>query len=134
MTREAAETILKAFFDRFKTRDVEGILDTLTDDVTWWVAGKPDRLPGAGIKNKKQVEKMLRALLSRMKGGLAFTIKGLLVDGDTVAVELEGYGELDNGRIYNNEYHTVMRLRGDKIADVREYLDTLHVHATFFEP
>jgi len=51
-----------------------------------------------------------------------------------VAVELEGYGELDNGRIYNNEYHTVMRLRGDKIADVREYLDTLHVHATFFEP
>ena len=132
MTREDAEAILRAFFDCFARRDISGILGYLADDVTWWVAGKRDRLPGAGTKNRAQVEKMILALFSRLKGGLSFSVKGILMDGDTAAIELEGLAELHSGRIYNNEYHTVMRLRDAKIVVVREYLDTLHVQDTFF--
>jgi hypothetical protein len=48
------------------------------------------------------------------------------------AIELESYGELRNGRVYNNEYHTLLTIRDGKIREVREYLDTQHVLATWF--
>lgn len=41
-------------------------------------------------------------------------------------------GELKNGRVYDNRYHIAMTFRDGKISAVREYLDTQHVHATWF--
>ena len=58
--------------------------------------------------------------------GLAITIKGLTAEGDRVAVEAESYGELVNGKVYNNEYHFMIEMSGGKISAVREYLDTIH--------
>jgi len=60
-------------------------------------------------------------------------VKGMVAEGDKVAVEVESLGTLRNGRVYNNEYHTLLTIRDDKICAVREYLDTFHVHATWFE-
>ncbi|HVF61654.1 MAG TPA: nuclear transport factor 2 family protein [Thermoanaerobaculia bacterium] len=59
-------------------------------------------------------------------------VKGLLAEGDKVAVEVEGHGTLRDGRRYDQEYHFVMTLRDGKIAAVREYLDTQQVYATWF--
>jgi ketosteroid isomerase-like protein len=62
------------------------------------------------------------------------TVKGAIAEGDKVALEIESYGKLQNGRIYNNEYHVLMTIRDGKICDVKEYLDTQHVAATWFQP
>ena len=61
-------------------------------------------------------------------------MKGAIAEGDKVAIELVGRGELKNGRVYNNEYHLLMTIRDGKVARVREYLDTQHVFATWFQP
>ncbi len=50
-----------------------------------------------------------------------------------MAVGVESWGELGNGRVYNNEYHFLMTIRDGKIREVREYLDTQHVFATWFQ-
>jgi ketosteroid isomerase-like protein len=52
--------------------------------------------------------------------------------GDKVAVEVESYGELKNGRVYKQEYHPLITIRDGRISAVREYLDTQHVFATWF--
>jgi len=41
-------------------------------------------------------------------------------------------GELLNGRVYNQEYHTVMTVREGRIVAVREYLDTQHVQEVWY--
>ncbi|HKZ72625.1 MAG TPA: nuclear transport factor 2 family protein [Steroidobacteraceae bacterium] len=73
-------------------------------------------------------------MLVRTTDGLKMTVKSLIAEGDKVAVEFESYGPLRNGRVYNNEYHGLFTLRDDRICAVREYLDTQHVFATFFQP
>jgi ketosteroid isomerase-like protein len=70
----------------------------------------------------------------QLNNGLKMTVKNLIAEDDKVAVELESYGELENGRIYNNQYHILMTVRDGKISEVREYLDTQHVFATWFQP
>jgi ketosteroid isomerase-like protein len=105
----------------------------MADDATWWVSGKPELLRAAGVHGKEQIAQIFHAMMGQLKNGLKMTVKSLIAEGDRVALEVESYGELQNGRIYNNEYHTLMTVRDGKISEVREYLDTQHVFATWFQ-
>jgi ketosteroid isomerase-like protein len=60
------------------------------------------------------------------------TLKGAVAEGDKLALEAESYGELTNGRIYNQHYHFLIEFRDGKICAVREYLDTQHAHAVWY--
>jgi ketosteroid isomerase-like protein len=134
MSIEANKQLTAEFFARFSANDIAGVLDTMTDDATWWIAGKPGLAPTAGVKSKAQIARVFDRLLGQLKNGLKMTVKGSIAEGDQVAVQLESYGELKNGGIYNNEYHTLVTFRGERICAVLEYMDTQHVFATFFQP
>ena len=131
MSIEESKKIATEFAARFSANDMTGALDMLADDITWWVAGKPDQVPGAGLFTKKQVDGLFRRMAEQFPGGLQMTIKGMTAEGEKVAVELESYGELPNGRVYNNEYHMLLTIRGGKISAMREYHDTQHKVATW---
>jgi len=70
---------------------------------------------------------------SQLKNGLTLTVKSSLAEGDKVALEVESQGELHNGRIYNQEYHFLMTIGDGKITSVKEYLDTQHLFAVWFQ-
>ena len=133
MSIESNKKVATEFLNRFDAGDLAGALDAMTDDATWWIAGKPDQLPAAGLHSKAQLAKLEQTMGRQLKNGLKMTVKGLIAEGDKVAVEVESYGELQNGRIYNQEYHMLMTIRDGKISAVREYLDTQHVFATWFQ-
>ena len=133
MSIERNKELASEFLARFSANDIAGALDAMTDDATWWIAGKPDQLPAAGLHSKEQLAKLEQTMGGQLKNGLKMTVKGLIAEGDKVAVEVESYGELQNGRIYNQEYHMLMTIRDGKISAVREYLDTQHVFATWFQ-
>jgi len=122
------------FFARLSASDIAGALDTMTDDATWWIAGKPELLPAAGVHSKEQIARLFNRMAGQLKDGLRMTVKGMISEGDKVAVEVESYGELRNGRTYHQEYHLLMTIRDGKVSAVREYLDTQHVFATWFQP
>jgi uncharacterized protein len=71
---------------------------------------------------------------STTSGAIRLTPLGFTAEGDRVAVETESYTELKNGRVYNNLYHFLFTVRDDKIASVKEYLDTEHTTAVFVAP
>lgn len=121
------------FFARFSANDIAGALDLLTDDASWWIAGKPDQLPAAGAHSKEQIARVLFGMAGQLKDGLRMTVKSLIAEGDRVAVEVESYGKLQSGRVYNNEYHFLLTIRAGRISGVKEYLDTQHVFATWFQ-
>jgi len=112
--------------------DVAGALATMTDDVTWVAAGRRELLPAAGTYTKERLARLFNAMLGRLQGGLRMTLKGAVAEGDKLALEAESYGELTNGRIYNQHYHFLIEFRDGKICAVREYLDTQHAHAVWY--
>lgn len=133
MSTAETKTLASELFARFNANDVQGALDVLSDDVTWWIAGKPGALATAGAHDKKFMARLFRSMFGQLKDGLRMTMKSLIAEGDKVAVEVESWGELGNGRVYNNEYHFLITVRDGKICEVREYLDTQHVFATWFQ-
>jgi ketosteroid isomerase-like protein len=134
MNIEDNKKLVSEMLSRFSNSDIPAALETMADDVSWWIAGKADALPASGTYSKVQIAGIFRRMLSQLKDGLRMTVKGMTAEGDRVAVEVESYGELKNGRVYNQEYHMLMVIRDGKISAVREYLDTQHVFAVWFEP
>src|SRR5436190_1644075 len=134
MSIEENKKLALELFARFSANDIAGALDTMTDDATWWIAGKPALLPAAGVHSREQIARILYNMAGQLKNGLKMTVKSLIAEGDRVALEVESYGELQNGRIYNQEYHILITIRDGKVSVVREYLDTQHVFAIWFQP
>jgi uncharacterized protein len=131
MSTEQNKATAAEFFVRFSASDIPGALATMTDDATWWIPGKPELSPTAGLYQKDRITKLFHAMLKQLKNGLKMTPKGMVAEGDRVAVEVVSEGDLKNGRLYRQEYHMLLEFRGDKICAVREYLDTQHAHAVW---
>jgi uncharacterized protein len=125
--------LVERFMQVFSAGDVEAILGSMTEDATWWVAGS---MPGiSGEVDREGFGTMLRGLSALTKAGaISLTPLAWTCQGNRVAVETESYAELLNGRVYNNLYHFVFEIRGDKIASIKEYLDTEHTTAVFLAP
>jgi len=132
MSVKENKDLARQFIDCFTASDIAGALDLMTDDATWWIAGKPDHLPASGVYSKEQIARLLYNMVGQLPNGLKMTVKCLVAEGDKVAMEAESYGELRNGRVYNQQYHFLLTVQGGRIEAVKEYLDTQHVYATWF--
>lgn len=132
MTTEAAniQTVTR-FFEHFSSGDVAATMAMFADDATWWVAGT---MPISGTYDKAQFTALLGGVLDTCTGPIRITPKVFTAQDDRVAVEAESYTETRSGRVYNNHYHFLIRVRADRIASVREYLDTQHAHAVLYPP
>ena len=128
MTPEQNKALAQEFFARFSASDLDGALATLTDDATWLIPGKRDRMPTAGLYTKERIARLFHAMLKQLKGGLRMTVLSALAEGDRVALEVESSGDLENGRLYRQQYHFLLQFRDGRICAVREYLDTQHAH------
>lgn len=133
MSTAANKKLAADFLDCFTTGDFAGVLAHLSEDATWRIPGKPELSRVAGPKTKAQMARVFEAMAAQLKGGLKMTVMNCIAEGDQVAVEAESFGELRNGRVYNNLYHLLLELRGGKISAVREYYDTQHVHAVWLQ-
>lgn len=129
---EQTKTIARAFFERFDANDVDGALALFSEDATYWLAGKPDELPGIGELSKPQIAKVFRRMNALLEDGLRMQVKSIIAEGDVAAVEVVSHGQLKNGRHYNNEYHIRIQVRDGLICSVREYYDSLHVHSVWY--
>lgn len=134
MSIEQNKTTAVEFFACLNNKNIAGALELMTEDATWLLPGKPENIPSAGLYNKERLGKLFHIMFKRLKDGLKMTIKSSIAEGDKVALEADSYGELTNGRIYQQTYHFLMEFRDGKISAVREYLDTQHAFAVWFAP
>jgi ketosteroid isomerase-like protein len=124
------KAIVRDFFAAFSRGDIDSVLDGMTDDATWWVAGRIEGMSGTNTKQQlglllQQVKPLYRS------GALKITPSSMIAEGDRVAVEAESYAELVSGGVYANQYHFLITLRDGLIQSVREYSDTHHMAETF---
>ena len=130
---EENKQVVSEWFARLSAGDLAGALDMLSEDATWWIAGGVEKTPGSGEHTKDQARRLLSGMGRQLKDGLRMTVHGMIAEGDRVAAEVTSRGELRGGKVYANEYHFALTLRDGKITRVREYMDTKHVEATWFQ-
>jgi uncharacterized protein len=134
MSTEQNKAVAFSFFERFSASDIEGALDTMTDDATWWIPGKKEHSPSAGLYPKEKIGRLFHRMVNALEHGLKMTVVSCIGEGDYVAVEVISSGDLKNGRHYRQEYHMLLQFRDGKIASVREYLDTQHANDIWAMP
>jgi uncharacterized protein len=132
MSIEKNKAIALRFCELITSGDVAGVLNLMTDDVNYWILGRKDVIRSSGPHTKEAMGRIFNMMNENMKAPLNFTPKSIIAEDDQVAMEAESYGELKNGRIYNNQYHIRLRIRDGKITEAREYLDTQHVQAVWY--
>jgi ketosteroid isomerase-like protein len=124
------EEVVRNFFSVFSTGDVRKILECLTEDATWWVAGSIPNM--SGEQSKAALGELLRHAVTLYKEkALRITPSSVISQGESVAVEAEGHAELIDGRVYANQYHFRIQVKGNRIQSVREYSDTQLMFLTF---
>ncbi len=132
MSIEDNKRVATEFFRRIDANDVPGALALLADDATYWIAGDKAVIPSAGEHDKAGMSRLFHLMGKGLEDGLRMKVSGVTAEGDRVAVEAESVGPLKNGRTYRQKYHILMVVREGRIAAVREYLDTQHVHDVWF--
>lgn len=122
------KALVTTFWEAFSAADYDRAAAMLSDDATWWVAGKTAL---SGTYTKPEFVGLLNQVTPQAPGGIQVTPKQLTAEGDRVSVEAVSHGEITNGKVYQNIYHFMMEVRDGKICAVREYLDTEHVTEVF---
>ena len=125
-SQEEAEGLVRNFMAVFSSGDTRGVVEMMDPEGTWWVAGT---MPISGTYNRDEFGKLLDGVSASCRGPIVLTPKAFTVQGNRVAVETESYVETNEGRVYNNQYHFLFELRGNRILRVKEYLDTMHTNA-----
>jgi ketosteroid isomerase-like protein len=129
---EENRAVAREFFVRFSTGDVDGAVDLLSADATWWIPGDPAALPAAGLYTKDSIAALFGRMTGRLDGPLRMDVIATTAENDRVALEVESHGAMGDGRPYHNTYHILMRMADGRIREVREYSDTHHTYLTWF--
>ena len=117
--------LVSQFFELFSNGDIDTAFALVSDDASWWVPGD---LPFSGTKTKAEYLQVVGAIQSGFPGGLKLDATSMIAEGNKVAVEVASYGQHANGRTYENKYHFLITLEDGKMTEIKEYMDTLHLH------
>lgn len=112
----------------FSSRDTERIAALFTEDAEW-IAPKGNATAIAldhtdHMVGVKQIAGFIAQEMHRMFSGIDIAFRGVYADGDTVIVEERMRATLAGGKAYENDYCFVFTVAGDRIREVREYMDT----------
>jgi ketosteroid isomerase-like protein len=111
----------RAFFQALSGSDAAAVLDAYAEDGTVQITGNTLI---SGVLDRAEIMNRTNRVLEAFPGGISFTIKTMTAEGDRVAIEAETSAVHASGKIFDNKYHFLMRLRDGKIVKLTEYMDT----------
>ena len=127
--------LLRRFTDIFKSLeagDGGAFFTHVADDVDWTVEGTH---PRAGHYNSKAdfLAHTFEKLAKVLPQGAQLHVEHALASGDWAVVELHSLATAKNVLRFDNRYCWVCRFSGEKIVEVRAYLDSALVARLFQE-
>lgn len=129
---EDSRAVLQRYLDALVAGDVDAIAKSFADDVSWSLHGD---LPLSGVRRGR--DQIMAFLMSAgslyVPGTQQFSFGAITAEGERVVLEWRVRGvAAATGRDYDNEYCGVFVIRDGLIAEVREYLDSLHAARTLY--
>jgi uncharacterized protein len=115
---------VKQIFTALANGDGPTFFNSVAENVQWRVTGTDNPLSGDYTSKSQFVSATFQRLGKLMEGPMKLEIVHVMVDGDMAAVELKANATAKSGTKFANEYCWVCRFEGEKIVQVRAYLDS----------
>lgn len=125
-------SVLQRYLDALVGGDTVTIFDSFAEDAVWWLHGD---LPLSGTyRGRAEIMAFLGSAGTLFAPGTqSFTFGPMTVEEDRAVLEwrVRGTGAA-TGLAYDNAYSATFVVRDGRIAEVREYLDSLHAARALF--
>jgi ketosteroid isomerase-like protein len=131
MTVQDNKDLVKGFIKAFEAKNLEEINRLTTDDCIFWVA---PTTTASGTHSKEEFLKIISEVFVDVPGPITLEIGDMTAEDDRVSVTMVGSMKFKSGKVYNGNYHNLVRVRDGKIAAMKEYPDTYHVGEIFGFP
>ena len=130
MDGQANVRVVEGMFSSLQRGDVPGVLDRLSDDIEWRIAG-PAELPYAGIhRGREEVSKFFQTFGQAAEFEV-FEPREYLAKGDKVVVLGHERQRIKaTGRVVETDWAMVFTLRDGRITRFRNYVDSRDVSPT----
>lgn len=117
--------VVQEVYAAFQQGNIQSVLNALTDDVQWWVAGSPENLPHAGLRaGRDEVAKFFDVLGNTVEFE-QFAPQEYIAQGEKIVVLGSDRRRIkSNNRVVENQWAMVFALRAGKIDGFRAYDDT----------
>lgn len=127
---DESRALVLRFCEHLSRREFDEMAALTTEDASWWVVGRPDKVAYGGARSIAEIMPNLRGFLGSLDS-FAFTVTGTTAEGNRVAIEAVSHGRL-GAREYRNDYLMQYEIDGGHIRSIREFLDHFEV-AAFLE-
>ena len=131
MTVEANKELVLSWYDAFASGDFDRVGGMLHEDFRYYL---PGNMPISGWRDRDGFLEGQAALAPLTTGPFTLRFGAVTAEGDRVLLEAEGDTEIAGGGRYTNVYIMALRVRDGKIAELKEFCDTLHVFQSFEAP
>jgi uncharacterized protein len=129
--RENVEAV-RGFFAAFGRGDTAAALAAVSEEVVWFIPGRPEVVPYAGERRGREGATELFRLLGAAVEMEAFEPREYVAGGDKVVVLGSERGRVRaTGKTFDNPWALVFTPRGGRITEFRSYEDTQAVAAAF---
>jgi ketosteroid isomerase-like protein len=132
-TARTAKQVVRRYLDALVAGDIDTVRDSFAQDAEWTIHGE---LPIAGPWHGRDriVDDFLQSVGSTLfaPGSQSFEFPTRIADGDTVVVEWRVHARTPAGAAYDNAYCGIFVVRGGRIGEVREYLDSGYAARVLF--
>ena len=117
---EKNKELVQEFFNLLSSGS-DKYLDFYKDESVIWTAGENAI---GGSRSKSEVVGFAKSVLDSFPEGITFNVVNLVAEKDYVAAEVEGSAMHASGKPYNNKYHFLLKIKNNKILELKEYMDT----------
>ena len=115
--------IVQKAYECFGRRDINGLLDTLSDDIDWTIP-EIENAPFAGARKGKAAVGEFFGQLAEGEDITHFAPNEFIADGDRVVVLGESTATVrSTGKTYSTDWVHVFTVRDDRISVFLEFFD-----------
>ena len=127
MDEQANVRVVEGMFSALRRGDIPGVLDRLSDEIEWRIAG-PSELPYAGIhRGRDEVARFFRTF-GQAAEFEEFEPREYLAKGDKVVVlGHERQRVKSSGQVVETDWAMVFALRDGRITRFRNFVDSREV-------
>lgn len=131
--QEAENTrVVREAYAAFGRADIQGVLDTLHDDVLWKpITGAGPHVPTAGERRGKSSVAEFFRILAESTTFEQFEPREFVAQNDKVVALGHYRARTKGGGQFESDWTMVFTLRGGKIVQFQEFTDSAAVNAAF---
>lgn len=116
--------IVEQAYNNFKSGDIEGLLNLMSDDITWTLP-EMEGVPFAGARTGRASVAEFFQSVGASQDNVSFEPRELIAEGDRViALGSYAWRVKASNREFSADFAHVWTIRDGKVIDFREYMDT----------